>query len=89
MDLLALIAKALDGAGLSAPQLSALIAEAAAKLPPGSTQDQVNAFLNNHLATAFDPANIASVRAQVASDAAVFFTTGKGPTKKSPTDLVG
>lgn len=89
MNLLDLIAKALDGANLSAPKLADILNQAASQLPPGATQDQINAFINNHLATAFDPANVASVRAQVVSDAAQFFTTGKGPVAKSPTDLVG
>ena len=87
--LLDMIQKALGTASLTAPQLADLMTKAALQLPPGATQDEINAFVTQQIAAAFSPQNLALAQATVTQAVIQFFVHGSGPVQKSPADVVG
>lgn len=86
--LVALVQRGLDAARLSAPELAKRLAEAAAALPPGATQDEIEAFVAQQIEIYSDQ-NIGAALVAVQPRLVEFFKTGEGPVQKDPTNLVG
>lgn len=85
-----IVQDALGASPLASAALADTITKAAAQLPPGTTQDELNAFVANQVQAAFSLDNVHAAYTKVMSAVQSFIAAGgSGPVEKSPTDLVG